>query len=121
MKNDWTNLVRQDLVDFKIEENLSDIKEKSVWSFKKLVKKKAHDYEYKHLINKKQLHSKLSDLNYTKLETQNYLKILKKTEAQTLFMYRVRMANYGENFRELQNTTLCPLCKIHLDSQKMGI
>ena len=35
-------------------------------------------------------------------------------------MYRVRMANYGENFRGLRNITLCPLCKIHLDSQKMG-
>ena len=96
------------------------MKEKSVWSFKKLVKKKAQEYEYNQLMNMKQSHSKLSDLNYTKLETQNYLKILNKTEAQTLFMYRVRMANYGENFRGPKNTTLCPLCKIHLDSQKMG-
>ena len=60
-------------------------------------------------MNMKQLHSKLSDLNYTKLETQNYFKTFNKTEAQTLFMYRVRMANYGENFRGLRNTTLCPL------------
>ena len=105
---------------FKIEENLSNVKEKSVWSFKNLVKKKAHEYEYNQLMNMKRSHSKLSDLHYTKLETQNYLKTLNKPEAQTLFSYRVRMANYGENYRGLKNTTLCPLCKTHRDSQQMG-
>ena len=68
--------MKKDLSDFKIEENLSNIKEKSVWSFKNLVKKKAHDYEYNQLMNMKRSHSKLNDLHYTKLETQNYLKTL---------------------------------------------
>ena len=72
-------------------------------------------------MNIKQTHSKLNNLCYTKLELQNYLKleILNATEAQTLFRYRVRMANYGENFRGKENEILCPLCHTHLDSQKM--
>ena len=72
-------------------------------------------------MNIKQTHSKLNNLCYTKLELQNYLKleILNATEAQTLFRYRVRMANYGENFRGKANEILCPLCYTHLDSQKM--
>ena len=30
------------------------------------------------------------------------------------------MANFGENFRGHQVSTLCPLCHSHPDSQKMG-
>ena len=79
------------------------------------------EYEYNQLMNIKQTHSKLNNLCYTKLELQNYLKLesLNTTEAQTLFRYRVRMANYGENFRGKENAILCPLCYTHLDSQKM--
>ena len=40
--------------------------------------------------------------------------------AQTLFKYRVRMANYGENFRGLAGPAVSPVCTKHLDNQKMG-
>ena len=90
-------------------------------SFKNLVRKKTMEYEYNQLMNIKQTHSKLNNLCYTKLELQNYLKleVLNASEAQMLFKYRVRMASYGENFREKENGILCPLCYTHLDSQKM--
>ena len=120
-KNDWTSMVKQDLMDFNLEINLSNLKMKSEWSFKNLVKKKAHEYEFNELMNTKQKHSKLNDLNYTKLEMQRYLKLenLTTIEAQALFRYRVRMANYGENFRGRNTSILCPLCNTHLDNQKM--
>ena len=120
-KNDWTNLVKQDMQDFKMEINLSSIKKKSAMAFKNLVRKKANEFEYNQLMKMKQTHSKMSNLNYTKLEIQNYLKLgkLNTAEAQTLFRYRVRMANYGENFRGKANVVLCPLCNTHLDNQKM--
>ena len=53
---------------------------------------------------------------------QNYLKLenLNNSQAQTLFRYRVRMAKFGENFREKKISVLCPLCFKHLDSQKMS-
>ena len=69
----------------------------------------------------KQTHRKLDNLHYTRLEMQNYLKLekLRTNEAQVLYSYRVRMANYGENFRGNRNAVLCSLCKTHLDCQKM--
>ena len=120
-KNDWTSMVKQDLIDFNIETNLSNLKMKSEWSFKNLVKKKAHEYEFNELMIKKQKYSKLNNLKYTKLEMQRYLKLenLNTIGAQTLFKYRVRMANYGENFRGRSTSILCPQCNTHLDSQKM--
>ena len=49
-KNDWSILVKQDLSDFKMDAN---IKRKSKWSFKNLVRIKAHEYEFNQLmINK---------------------------------------------------------------------
>ena len=41
-------------------------------------------------------------------------------EAQMLFKYRTRMANFGENFRGNKNLITCPLCHTHLDNQKMS-
>ena len=37
----------------------------------------------------------------------------------TLFRYRVKMANYGKNFRGKINVVLCPLYNTLLDNQKM--
>ena len=42
-KNDWTVLVKQDLSVFDIEKNPSTITGKSEWSFKNLVRIKAHE------------------------------------------------------------------------------
>ena len=71
-----------------------------------------------------QTHSKMSDLNYSKLEIPEYLKLeqintINTQGAQTLFKYRVRMANFSENFRGKNGPSACPLCGNHLDNQKM--
>ena len=121
-KNDWALLVKQDLVDLEIDMNLSNIKTKSEWSFKNFVKKKAYEYEFKQLIRRKETHTKLDNLWYPRLEMQNYLKLdnLNNSQAQTLFRYRVRMAKFGENFREKKISVECPLCFKHRDSQQMS-
>ena len=64
----------------------------------------------------------MSDLNYSKLEIQEYLKLehINTQGAQTLFKYRVRMANFSENFRGKNGPSACPLCGNHLDNQKMN-
>ena len=53
---------------------------------------------------------KLADLNYSKLEMQEYLKLntMTKEAAQTVFKNRVRMANYGKTSLEVmgQSTAL---------------
>ena len=121
-KNDWTLSVKQDLADFGIEVNLSNIKRKSEASFKNYVKLKAYEYEFNQLMKIKGTHSKLDNLWYSRLEMQNYLKLgnMNNYQAQTLFRYRVRMANYGENFRGKKEVILCPLCSKHLDGQQIS-
>ena len=107
VKNDWTVTVRQDLSDLKIEENLSFFKSKSSESFKIIVKRKIMEFEFERLMNLKdrENRSKMNDLSYTKLEMQNYLMLenINKAGAQTLFKYRVRMANFGEDYRQLSH------------------
>ena len=98
------------------------MKQKSPDAFKDFVKKRMQEFEFRRLMKIKQSHSKLDNLNYTKLEMQQYLKMenLKTEEAQTLFKYRVWMANFGEHFRGKAESVPCPLCGLHLDNQTMA-
>ena len=58
-RGDWVEDVRKDLKDFGIDESLEFIKSKSEYSFKNMVKKKAHEYAFYSLLGKKERHSKL--------------------------------------------------------------
>ena len=69
-------------------------------------------------LEKKDRHSKLENLFYSNLKLQNYLKELNKFEGQTMFSYRTRMSNYGQNYSSNGRPTICPLCHSHTDSQK---
>ena len=65
-KNDWTEQVKDDLNLFKIEPDLKQLAGKSQNVFKKFVKVKAAEYEFRRLMNIKQKHSKMDNLNYSK-------------------------------------------------------
>ena len=43
---------------------------------------------------------------------------MNKTQAIVLFKFRVRMSPFGENYKAGQQTTVFPLCFLHLDSQE---
>ena len=124
VKNDWVLAVKQDLNDFQINEDFSSFRSKSSEAFKTFVKSKAIEYEFSRHMNLKtrENRSKMDDLNYHKLNIQEYLnlKTIHKQGAQILFKYRVRMAKYGENFRGSHGPVACPLCGLHLDNQKMA-
>ena len=122
VKQDWTEQVREDLSEFRIEPNLDSLKNKSSNAFKKFVKIKASEYEFRKLMELKQKHSKMDSLSYSRLEMQNYLKLenCDARGARTVFKYRTRMALYGENFRQNDTPVSCPLCDQHLDNQAMG-
>ena len=64
----------------------------------------------------------MSNLEYEELKIQNYFlrEDLKKEQKRTLFKYRTRMAEYGENFRAGRAQVMCPFCNLHLDSQVLG-
>ena len=71
---------------------------------------------------KQQNHSKMVNLHYNSLNIQSYFtsEELKTEEKRTIFKYRVRMANFGENYRGGAYSTTCPLCNLHLDNQEMS-
>ena len=74
VKGDWCTLVQKDLEDLDIELSLEEIrntpKEELKIFLSEIVKEKAFQY----LMEKKELHSKMKNLKYERLELQKYLK-----------------------------------------------
>ena len=121
-KGDWTLQVQQDLEDLGIPQSFNYIASKSAQSFKKLVKSKVEQFSFNILKKKQNTHSKMKNLNYDKLEMQDYLscKHINISEKKTIFRYRTRMENFGENFRGGKTTAPCPLCHLHTDQQDIS-
>ena len=118
---DWTQQIKIDLKDLEIPCNFEDIKTKSNYLFKKLVKTKSKAFALKLLREKQEKHSKMRDLFYEDLVLQDYFKIegISTKQVQNIFKWRVRMAPLGENFRGNEQFKICPLCFSHLDNQSL--
>ena len=116
-KHDWCYLVKADLSDFDLTNDLSEIQRRSVFSWKTLVKRKAKEYELKQLLILSDGKSKTKYLEYQSLAMQSYLIGLNSNAAKIVLKYRLRMANYSENFKEAELVKMCPLCQSHEDSQ----
>ena len=119
---DWTEQVKLDLDDLNIQCDFYYIEKKSTDSFKRLVKRKAKDLAIENLQKKKSIHSKLDNLTYVDLNTQEYLLSNKfsNSEKKTIFKYRTRMERFGENYQGGKPFVMCPICKLHLDNQSMS-
>ena len=98
---EWTEQVRSDLADLGIEEDLSFIQAKSLFSFKNLVKTKIKEYALDMLNEIKFKHTKMDDLIYTELKIQDYLvsESISLDEKRSIFHYGTRMARFAENYR----------------------
>ena len=57
------------------------------------------------------------------LKIQNYFKDdkLKPKDMKIVFKYRTRMEKFGENYCGGEDHVVCPLCKLHLDSQQLSL
>ena len=121
-EHDWTEQVRADLEDFRLPVDLAYIEKKSVFSWKNTVKKRAKEYEFDKMIEKKETknQSKLKPLSYEKLDQQEYLKNLDVKLAKTTFRFRTRMAQFGGNFKGQGPLDPCPLCGEHQDLQELS-
>ena len=86
------------------------------------MKKKAKEFALYEFLEKKASHSKLDGLFYSDLAMQEYLKLntISSFEAKTVFSYRVRAANYSDNYRGPAGLSPCPLCHLHLDCQPLA-
>ena len=85
-KNEWTEQVRKDLVEFDIPEDLVWIKSKSEHIFKKLVKNKAQELTVE--MNPRK--GKMKNLFYVNLELQEYLnnKDINVSQAKAVFRWK---------------------------------
>ena len=111
--------MREDLNDLKIDDDLEKIKLVSKHAFKNLVKKKIEEAVFIDLLERKEKHKKMENLQYTRFEMQDYLKQnhITPNQARTIFKFRTRMENFSENFRAGKPTRQCPVCKASKDTQ----
>ena len=67
-------------------------------------------------------HSKMKNLNYSSITMQNYFKRrdLNVEQKKTIFKFRTRMSEFGDNFRGGRDQVPCPLCDTHVDKQELS-
>ena len=61
----------------------------------------------------------MKNVQYTRLEMQEYLKekCITPAQAKIIFRLRTRMENFSENFKGGKPTKACPLCLASTDTQ----
>ena len=121
VKDDWVLQVQTDLIDMNIVMDLEEIRRKSSYAFKKLVKIKSKEFALEQLLKLKSKHSKMENLNYTELKLQNYLRndLITVQEAKNLFRFRTRVAKFQANMKNNPGLPMaCPFCKVQPDTQQ---
>ena len=100
VKDDWVELVEQDLRDLEI--NMENLKSVKKHKFKKIVREKILQKSFLYLKGISDNQSKLSFISYKKLRTQNYLISTKFTnkEKELLIKLRTRMLDVKDNFKQ---------------------
>ena len=121
-KGDWSEIVKKDLEDLELPRSFDEIKRKSKYSFKNLVKKKTNEYTFKKLKSMQESHSKMNNLKYEEIKIQNYFSRtdINNEQKQIIFQFRTRMSNFGENYRGGRAQVNCPLCNDHRDKQELS-
>ena len=112
VKHDWTETVKNDLKDLDMVMDLEQIKKIKKENFAEMVKKACRKAAFIELMSMKEKHSKLSNLSYTELKMQSYLKNKKihPGKAKSLFKYRTRMAFVKNNYKSSHGDLNCPVC-----------
>ena len=121
IKGDWFPLLVKDFEFIKTEMNENDVSEMSKDMYKKVVKDLINKAVFEFLMNQKQTHSKLDEVEYTRLETQPYLKsnTLKTTEKELLFNMRSKCHKSKINFKKLyKNNLQCSLGCLQPEDQR---
>ena len=119
-KGDWVNLIKQDLAELGIPDDLEKITAYSKLSFKKYVKDRSKEVAFQSLMSCKENHSKMSWINYSELGMQDIYSSseLSIDEARVIFLFRVHMCQFTQNFRGTNVYDLCLLCRNHPDTQE---
>jgi hypothetical protein len=115
-KGDWCVVVQEDMEALGINITLNQVAEMSKNSLKLLVDKQVKHTAFQDLLIRKQSLSKLSGLEYTGLEMQQYLLSKKIDRHKRLeFSWRTRMIRVGWNYGKRE---ACPFCEEEEDRQE---
>ena len=110
---DFCNLIYEDMTDLDIHMSKEHLMAMGSKEYKKLVKIKVLAAAFKYLSNIQQTHSKVKDINYTRLEIQPYLcsPLFSRKEISPLFWLRSStISGIRSDFSELYRPDLaCPV------------
>ena len=121
-KKDWINQVFEDLKVLNLDINVESISKMKKTRLKMIVNEAIQQKTFRDLENKKESHSKVKNIKYSRLEMQKYLKPneskIKVEEAQEIFKMRSRVSNVKINFRGNHENFECKVCKMEDESQQ---
>ena len=102
--------------------NFVDIQKMSKEKWKSIIKQTIKEYTFRKLIERKETHSKVKDLVYSKFEIQDYLKpcsqIITRKEIELIFKLRSKMVNIKANYKGSQKTIECSSCNNGEETQE---
>ena len=111
---DWITTVIKDMKELTLDFTFTHIKQMSKENWKQLVKRKIIENSFKKLLETKQKHSKVMNLEYEKLEMQTYLLPNRfecsKEDTQIIFKIRSNMTNAKMNKKIFHKTHKCTVC-----------
>ena len=117
VSNDWTETVKKDMEFLNIKCDRNNIKLIKKEQFKKVVKKSIQSAAFDYLIDLKESHSKMTNIQYSELKQQEYLKSsqVPAHKAKSLFKFRTRMNRVRSNFKQSHADLSCPVCLVAED------
>ena len=105
---DWVSTVLNDLEELGLDVTFADIQEMNKLKWKNTVKRSIREQVFEKLNRVKQTHSKVNDLNHSKLEMQKYFLPTQyevtKEEIQVIFKLRSRVMRVKMNMMGLYDT-----------------
>ena len=120
VKGDWVHLVKQDILDLKLDLTIENIATMSKHQLKWLLKSAVKAEAFIYLSDIQSGHSKTKNLQYSGLKLQPYLSSQRETtikQKATLFKLRTRMLNVRDNFKSGKEDVLCKCCQKEIESQ----
>ena len=119
LKNYFVKICEKYLERLEINLSFEDIEKMSKMSFKKLVKEKTKEVALKYLIKQKNSQSKISTMNYEKLEIQEYLLDGNKntTLSKLIFKARGKSLEIKTHKKWKYEDTKCVGCKLEIETE----
>ena len=108
VKGDWLNLLKEDFNFIGTEINEEEIIATPKATYKKKIKQLINKAVFQYLMNLKQGHSKLNDVEYTIFQLQPYMatKTMTNEEKELLFNLRSKCHSSQANFRKMHRNNL---------------